>query len=474
MNTRLFFAAVLIAVCLCHAAHAQDWFAPTDDCFLTSDTKLLAPLQNQTIWDDVTCSLGGALRYRYIDERNRLRPPPMAGRSTYDQWRFTPYLELKYSDLITARVEAIDAPTFNNDLVHLPIDENRTDLSQYYVDFNLLDWDDGGSLHFRYGRQVLLYGSQHLVSPLAWANTFRNFEGSRLYYSNDAWSIDAFAVQPVNGASGNIFRPDNFDTPDQSRWFSGVYTTYKKAPNGTFDMYWLWLKEDEDRIDFVDGNRHTFGVRYAGSKPYLDGNDEAYMTLLWDLETAMQVGTEDLGMGLNQNIQAGMASMISGFKLNQAPWTPTIQGIAYWGSGDRDPGDGKSTTFNTLFPLGHAYWGQIDNFSGQNLIDLGIHVTVQPTDKLTVLTGMHWFEKAAREDAIYNIAGVPFGGFVASDADLGNELDIVATYQVSQNLQVQGGYFWFWYGDGVSQNPNPAVADRGDASMFYIFTDWTF
>ncbi len=474
MNRACLSLATIIAVCVCSTTHGLDWFSPSDDCFLTSNEKLLAPLQNQTVWNDFTCSTGGALRYRYIDERNRLRPPPVAGRSNYDQWRFTPYVEMKYSDLITGYVQAIDAPTFGNDLPHLGIDENRADLLQFYLDVNLLDWDDGSSLHLKYGRQYLQYGSQHLISPLAWANTFRNFEGYRLYYTSEDWNIDGFAVQPVNAAAGNLFHPTSRDTTDHSRWFGGVYATYKKAPGGTFDMYWLWLKENEDKLDFIDGNRHTVGVRYAGKKPYLDEDDAAYLTFLWDFETAMQVGEEDLATGLDQEINAEMASLISGFQANQVPWTPILQGILYYGSGDRDPGDGNSQTFDTLFPLGHAYWGQIDNFSGKNLIDYGVHLTVQPTEKLNVLTGVHWFDKAAREDAIYNIAGVPFGGFVASDSYLGNELDLVATYQMSENLQVQAGYFWFWYGPGVSENPNPLVADRGDAQMFYIMTDWAF
>jgi hypothetical protein len=474
MHRSLYILASIVALSACGQAHAIDWFLPPDDCFLTSDQKLLAPLQNQEVCNDFTVSTGGALRFRYIDERNRLRPPLQAGSSNYDQWRLTPFLEMKYSDLITGYVQAIDAASFGNELPEVGIDENRSDLLQYYVDLNLLDSDDGSSLHFRYGRQFLQYGSQHLISPLGWANTFRNFEGYRLYYSSNDWAIDGFAVQPVNAAANNIYRPRSRDIADQSRWFSGVYTTYKNAPGGTFDIYWLWLKEQEDRLDFIDGDRHTFGFRYAGKKPCLDEDDKAYLTFLWDFETATQFGEEDLATGLDQEISAGMVSLISGFKLDQATWSPTLQGILYWGSGDRDPNDGKSQTFNTLFPLGHAYWGQIDNFAGENLIDYGVHLTVEPTDKFNFLAGWHWFEKAAREDAIYNIAGVPFGGFVPSESQLGNELDLVGTYQVNENLQLQAGYFWFWYGAAVSENPNPLVANRGDAKMFYVFADWAF
>lgn len=460
-----------------HVRPLSNWLHLSDDgdCWLHSDQKLLHHLKMKPLghWDDVTYSAGGELRFRYLDERNRLRPPLAAGRSSYQQWRFTPYLQLNYQDWLTGYVQAIEAPTFNEDLPQLPIDENRADLLQYYVDLKLWDFESG-DVRFRYGRQFLNYGSQHLISPLAWANTYRNFEGYKLYYAGDAWNIDAFAVQPVNGAAGNTYRPTSFDTPDQSRWFGGVYATYKELPHSVVDLYWLWLKENDDRLDRIDGNRHTIGVRWAGSVPHKDDCGDVLLTWVWDVEGAYQFGKEDFSTGLNQDIEAGFLSLNGGATFNQFPWTPTLTGIYFWGSGDKDPTDGKSTTVNTLFPLGHAYWGLIDNFSGQNLIDYAVQVTVKPTRKLTFLTAWHWFDKAAREDAIYNIAGAPFGGVSTTPANIGNELDLVATYQMNANLQIQMGYFWFWYGAAVSQNPNAAVADRKDAEQFYLMIDWAF
>lgn len=458
MPLKHFLPALLLAGFLSSLAHAGD------DCFLTSDEKLFQPY---SLSDDLSLTVGGGLRYRYLDERNRLRPPLQAGRSSYEQWRFTPSIQLDYKEVASVFVQAIDAPTFGNELPQVIIDENRSDLLQYYLDLNLMEVGDG-NLHFRYGRQFLKYGSQHLISPLGWANTYRNFEGYKLYYTSSDWDIDAFAVQPVNGAALNRFRPESYDTPDQSRWFSGVYATYKQAPGGVIDIYWLWLKEDEDRRLILDGNRHTLGMRYAGKQ----GSDDILWS--WDLEGGYQFGEEDFVTGLNQDIQAGYLSAQVGPTFSSMPWTPSLTGIFWWGSGDQNPLDGTNNTNSTLFPLGHAYWGQIDNLNGQNLLDYGAHLTVKPADKLSFLAGWHWFEKASSNDAIYNIAGVPFGGVVPTDATIGNELDLIATYQVNKNLQLQLGYFWFWYGDAVTQNPNPALANRGDAEQFYFLTNWEF
>ena len=77
-------------------------------------------------------------------------------------------------------------------------------------------------------------------------------------------------------------------------------------------------------------------------------------------------------------------------------------------------------------------------------------------------------------NAIYNIAGAPFGGVSTTPSNLGNELDLIATYQANKNLTFQLGYFHFWYGDAVSSNPNALVADRNDANQIYFLTNLNF
>lgn len=423
--------------------------------------------KNKTIHGELTGSVGGELRYRYLDEDNRLRPGG-PGRSSYDQWRFTPFLELKYGKFVTAHVQAIDAATFDADLVELPIDENRSDLLQYYVDLGL--WDtEGDPLRLRVGRQFLKYGGQRLVSPLGWSNTFRNFEGFRLYHESSDWVVDGFATQPVNGAAGNTYRPSSYDTPDQSVWFSGIYSTWKKAPHGSVDLYWLWLNEEEPNLARQDGRRHTIGARYAGNYP-VKSDGATDLTLLWDVEGAWQFGTDSfMSGGADQDVNAGFFTVVGGTTFNAVPWKPTVKGLFWWGSGDSDPTDGEINTVSTLFPLGHAYWGLIDNFNGANLLDYSVQLSVQPHKKLTLLTAVHWFDKDETNDFIYNIAGAPLGP-TGTPQQIGSELDLVATYAVHKDLQVQLGYFWFWYGDAVSTT---GLA-RDDASQLYVMTTWKF
>ena len=425
-----------------------------------ADEPWLMLPRDQELTDDWTYSIGGELRYRYMDERNRLRPMGAAARDTYDLWRFTPFLEVK-NDSITGFVQAIDASIFDNDISFLPIDINRADLLRYYADVNLITFDGGGELHLKAGRQFLKYGSQHLLSPLGWSNTYRTFEGAKLYYTDDVWSIDAFAMRPVNGAAvASQFRPYSPDSPDSSNWLSGVYATFKQMPGGVADLYWIWSREDRPLATRHDGNRHTLGARYEGSIPTERGHN-----IVWDAEGAWQFGQDNFG-GAPLDVNAGFFSLIGGLVMPQASGKPTIKGIFYWGSGDDNPADTKDNTVSTLYPLGHAYWGLIDNFNGSNLIDLGLQATVSPMEKLTLLSAFHVFNQAEANDNIYNIAGAGLGVPAATgNRHIGNELDLVATYQVNPQFQIQTGYFWFWYGGAVT---NDATVTRRDAQQFYM------
>lgn len=476
---------VLLASCLNSATPAQEPAAQISRC---GDPKCVAcgsdeqPCLLDRIFADaplfeelkgrsaglLTYSVGGQLRHRYMNERNRLRPPGAAA-SEYSLWRFNPHIDFDYGGIIGGRVEGIHAEAFGYDAPLFPvgIDRNRWDLLQAYADVKLLDVGDDGYVKYRYGRQVLKYGSQHLLSPLAWGNTFRNFEGHKVLFKNGDWTIDGFHMQSVNEAAGGSgFSVSSFDSPDQDREISAVYSTYSGLENATIDLYWLHFNEGNDDATRMDGRRNTFGTRVAGTKTILDSG-KTVGTWNWDIEGAWQNGTDDFLDGTNQDVSAWFMSATGGYQFNALPWAPKINGVFYYGSGDDAAGDGELNTFFSLYPLGHAYWGLIDNFSGQNLIDVGVVLTVKPHKKLTLVTAWHNFTLADANDNLYNIAGAPFA--LANDK-IGSEVDAVATLAVSKNLNVQLGHLWFLYGSGVSNS----AFRRSDARQIYLQTTLSF
>lgn len=406
-------------------------------------------------------SIGG-FRYRYIDEDNRLRPDG-PDRSTYQQWRLLLEVEVGISESIDLFLEGIDASTFDENMPELLTDVNRSDLVQGYLDINLYD-DSQASLRTRIGRQLLEYGAERLVSPFDWANTLRNFDGFKLYYESEKLKVDGFALQAVNWAAGNEKRqPTSFDNPDEHRWFSGLYTALNLTENQELDLYWLWLKDEIPSSNRLDGNRHTFGIRWAGEVPVFGEDESIARTWFWDGETGWQRGTDDFQGTTEGKINAGFFTLSAGHRWDALDWSPSIKGSFYWGSGDDDPLDGSVKTFSPLYPDSHRYWGIMDNLSGSNLIDYSLQAEVRPSKFATLGTAFHWFRKAEGSDFIYDVNGFPVGP-TGTDREIGNELDFLITLHHDEEAEIQIGISTFWYGDAVTET----ALTRPDAQQFYI------
>lgn len=447
---------------------------PNAPHFLGEELKNIPLFDGDCEPSGLTLSYGGEIRHRFMDEDNRLRPGG-PGRSDYNLWRWRQYLDLKYRDEARVYVEMIDASIFGADLPVTAIDKNRWDIQNAFFDLKVAERDDK-PVYFRVGRQELLYGSQQVLSPLDWANTRRNFEGFKLFSKGTEWDIDLFAVRPVNTASPtggiggrpaltSVLKYDNQrDEADYSRWLSGVYSVYRGMKDNTFEPYYIWLQTEGDQHvpGWADGNRHTLGLRWTMTKAIKDECDQPWIVLATDTEGAYQFGRDN-----GADVQAGFFTTKIGTTFSQVAWTPQLTFIYYFGSGG-SAADGTNNTFNVLAPLGHAYWGIIDNLAGQNLNDIGLQATVKPHAKLTGLAAMHWFNLVSDADTVYNVAGAPVG-VAGTGKDIGQELDLIATYAHNPNFDVQVGYSWFWYGSHFSGPVNgPLGAD--DATQLYIQT----
>src|SRR5207237_5389831 len=183
-----------------------------------TETDFFDPLKRIRIGDDWMFTTGGDLRYRYMNEVDSR----LSGRdNTYDLYRMRLYGDLWYQDFFRLYAEFLYADSVYNDLPRLPIDANRGDLLNLFVDVKVWETCKEHPIYFRIGRQELLYGSERLISPLDWANTRRTFQGAKLFYRGDQWDADAFVVQPV------VPNPGRFDSVDNNQVFSGLWVTHR-------------------------------------------------------------------------------------------------------------------------------------------------------------------------------------------------------------------------------------------------------
>ena len=145
--------------------------------------------------------------------------------------------------------------------------------------------------------------------------------------------------------------------------------------------------------------------------------------------------------------------------------------------GDEPPAGGVPSaggdvgTFNQLFPLGHAYFGYIDEIGRQNILDLHPGLSVKcASDKLTVKAEGHFFWRAEAADALYNAGGgVVRRGAPGTSKDVGTEVDLVANYRFNRHLDVEVGYNHFFPGTFIKQ-----TGPDSDINFFYLQTQIYF
>jgi hypothetical protein len=418
------------------------------------DAELQSPfdaLKRMRLGDDcLMLSLGGEERFRQMNEVNGR----LTGKNdNYQLLRSRVYADLWYQDKVRVYVEYIDAQIYNENLPPRPIDVNHSDLLNAFADVKLLDLD-GSPVYIRGGRQELCFGSQRLISPLDWANTRRTFEGLQVFRYSADFDASAFWTQPV------IIDPTRFDSVDDKQNFSGVWLTYRPTKGQALDVYYLDLDNNNRTAmgQFVGRKRvpgafntSTFGSRFAGN----------YEDLLFDFE-----GMYQFGPWSNQETSAGAYTAALGWNFSKLPMRPQVWVGYDYASGDDNPGRTDTHgTFNQLFPFGHYYFGFLDLVGRQNIEDLNFQVVVWPMPWITCFAQYHLFTLDSAKDALYG----PAGQVIRSDPtgragrDVGNELDLVTNFHLTQNQDVFIGWSKLYEGSYLKKTgPGPSP------ELFYV------
>lgn len=419
----------------------------------TPPQDFLDRLKRIHIGDDWLFSTGGQASSRYMNEWNsRLTEQ----NNVYDLYRVRTYGDLWYKDVFRFYVEGIYADSAWQDLPPQVIDRNKGDFQNLFVDLKVMELG-GQPVYVRTGRQELLLGSQRLVSTLDWANTRRTFEGVRAFRQSEKFDVDLFWLRPV------IPNADRLDSWDDKQNFAGAWATYRPKKGTFLDFYYLFLsnKNQTTQLGVVRSpfDRHTFGSRYAG---------DVDNTYLWDVEGAMQLGTQT-----GQNVVAGMFTAGLGYHAKTA-WDPTLWVYYDYASGDANPtaSGGTYTTFNQLFPFGHYYFGWIDVVGRQNIHDLNTILYLYPAKWLTTWLQFHWFALDQAKDALYNSAGVAIRRDPTGRAgnDVGRELDLIFNFHLTKRADLLTGYSYLWGGSFLknTSGPNAAV----DTSLYYLMYNY--
>lgn len=101
-----------------------------------------------------------------------------------------------------------------------------------------------------------------------------------------------------------------------------------------------------------------------------------------------------------------------------------------------------------------------------NLKDAELFFIFSPVKDLKVKTEYHRFRMEEKSDKWSQYEN----GASVNESHLGDEIDIVATYDHSRNIQFQAGYSHFWPGDFIKEN----IPSGRSSDWFFLQTDLRF
>ncbi|MEP7077404.1 MAG: alginate export family protein [Chthoniobacterales bacterium] len=332
------------------------------------------------------------------------------------------------------------------------------------------------------GRQAISYGDSRLVADSRWGNFGRTFDALRLRFEEPHFWIEPFFARPVQ-----IKRHD-FDDSDAADNFGGVYFSTDYVPKQTTDLYFYYRDKNDNQPDLDPTNRvdpqgtwNGPAARFATIGARVKSKPDAWNGWDYTAEAAYQTG--DLYQSTTDSrrfdLSAFAAHVSGGYTAKKLPWSPRV-GLEYdYASGDHNPNDNNSESFQNLFPSNHEKYGFMDEFGWRNIHDARAQFNVKPVKKLDVEFDYHAFWLADTHDFWYRSNGLstlrtrtPDGRDVRTIGArnfAGQEIDLTATYEVNKNIKVQGGYSHFFAGDYLRD-----TGPEDDADFGYLMATFTY
>lgn len=477
MNTaaRIFFTA-LLAACAAGCAFASsdsggwgsegwgDWtYKQKNELPDTPLSRAAKAVKNRPIGGGWTFSLGGSSQQRMqkLDNRrdfNDDRNDEDFSLLSRERLNF----EFKQGKFFKAFFEAQDAWEFWRDrLPGTNPNENALDIYQAYVEFGLIpDVADKPSLVLKLGRQELVIGHRHLFSENDWLNLGQSYDLARVTWRPDGFDIDGFAGWPVVQDHRNLDQTSSHDN------LAGVNVKALGIPLG-HTVEGLLVYKWNDKVNFV-GER---GIRDGVQLWTLSGRADGRFFKHWDYDLDLSLQTGERGTD-NVYAWAGFAQVGYTFKMG---WWRTLRVAGQYSrdSGDKDPRDGISNTFDPLFGDQFRFHSKLLVAGPKNLEDFGPRVTAKVWKGGSLEFDYHFFRLDHATDAFYQANGRPLRRSVTGRGgrEAGTEFDFQATHAFNENLSISGGMFLFDPGR-LFKSTGTRTADNATSFFFMVRTNF--
>jgi len=292
------------------------------------------------------------------------------------------------------------------------------------------------------GRQELVYDDVRLLGNLDWLQQARRHDAALLKFEHKGWTIHLGAAMNQNAE-----RKSN-------TIYNGTPTGYTASTNGMSAMYksmeflyvgkkltfgnasFLAFRDQFSKYHYAetDVNKTTpIYERGTWGRYTIGGNlfGTALRKLGFALSAFYQGGQYRDGTELSEYLLSASTSYAVGRKLSAGPGVDITSG-----NNGSDPTK-RYQRFDPLYGTPHKFWGYMDyfyvadGFGANGLMDYYFKTKYKAKDNLTLSLDAHEF---VLPDAVTGE-----GGRVYSK-NLGTELDVVATYNLTKVISIEGGY----------------------------------
>jgi hypothetical protein len=326
-------------------------------------------------------------------------------------------------------------------------DDDRLDLHQAFFDAGADGWT------LRAGRQEMLFGSQRLVSVRESPNVRQSFDGVRLIHNEGGLRVDGFVTRPVTTDRGTFD-----DRPDSKRALWGVYAVgaVPGLPGGNVDLYYLGYNRAAARFDQGSAyeHRHSAGTRLWGKRGGWDYN----------FELVYQWG--DFGA---RRIEAWTVASDTGYTFADVRGRPRAALRVDIASGDRNPQDGRLSTFNALFPRGN-YFSEASLIGPADLIDLHPTLDFQLNAQITATLDWDFLWRESSADGLYGTAvNLVRSGQGSRARYIGSQPSAQLAWRIDRHLAANLAYTHFFAGAFLKETKPGSDVDYVSAWMTYRF-----
>ena len=306
------------------------------------------------------------------------------------------------------------------------------------------------------GRQVLRFGDERVIGPSEWVNVGRTFDVVRVDVHHPGYEVSFFASSVVPGSNTFLHRA----IPGNN--FFGVYGSFKNIiPKGTFEPYVLWRVAPpnpglSEEVGHGHLNEVTIGLHWKGTLP-----------ANFDYDTEFDGQRGSLGT-YSISAWAGYASV--GRTFSNVTAAPRVFIEGNYASGTKNPAGRDWNTFDQLYPSNHDKYGFTDQVGRRNLAQFRVGVEENVTKKWILKQAFEGFWLATSHDNFYASSGViAVPAHPGASRHIGNELDLIAEYQLNKGLSFGFGYARLFAGQFLK-----TTTQGHDYSYPYAYVEYNF